>query len=153
MPYCFAGGTWLCLVVAARETGPRRPNHLALTDAQISAASERLILDIDDLDGFALLLWPAQAFLHWPGGAVPVLARVLVEELRPPGTVHLPGEAITDHARLAVRLPNVRPPAVKLMLNRLHRFGFLGADPAGGYTLTIPDAPHPQRVHANGGAT
>jgi hypothetical protein len=64
-------------------TGPvgARPSHIALTNNQIAGASRRLVLHVDDNDGLALLLWPAQVFLRWPGGAMPVLARVLVEEL------------------------------------------------------------------------
>jgi hypothetical protein len=140
MPYArLAEEAWLCLVVASRTTEPGRPAHVTLTKEQLVTSSGRLILDPDDTDGFACLLWPTQVFLRWPGGAFPVLARVLAGELRIPGTLHVPGERVADHGRLARRVPSVRPPAVKVMLDRLHRFGLLTSDPAGGCRLTVPD--------------
>jgi hypothetical protein len=142
MPFSrVSGGGWLCLVVAARDSGQNRPRHLVLTEDQLAAASARLVLDVDDHDGLALLLWPARVFLRWPGGAFPILARVLAEEVRVPGTLHLPVQAVADHGRLAARLPNARPPAVARMLDRLHRAGFLDPDPTGGHTLTLPEPP------------
>jgi hypothetical protein len=142
MPYARAGGRrWLCLVVAARDVGNRRPGHLALAEDEVCAAPGELVVDVNDHDGLALLLWPARVFLRWPGGALIVLARVLVEELRQPGTLHIPGEAVADHGRLATRLPIIRPPGVGRMLDRLHHAGLLNPDPAGGLTLTIPAAP------------
>jgi hypothetical protein len=36
-------------------------------------------------------------------------------------------------------LPNVRPPAVTAMLDRLQQVGLLTPDPAGGRRLTVPD--------------
>jgi hypothetical protein len=150
MPYAaLAEGAWLCLVVASRTSGPGRAGHVTLTTDQLATSSGRLILDRDDADGFACLLWPTQVFLRWPGGAFPILARVLVDELRTPGTLHLPGENVADHARLAGRLPNVRPPAVTVMLDRLHQVGLLTTDPAGGRRLTVPDLTH-QPQHETG---
>jgi hypothetical protein len=139
MPYCFLGGAWLCLVVATRAVGPGRTGHVALTEDRLATCWPRLILDPDDADGVACLLWPTHVFLRWPGGAYPLLARVVVDELRTPGTLHVPGENVADHARLAGRLPNVRPPAVKVMLGRLQQVGLLTPDPAGGRSLTVPD--------------
>jgi hypothetical protein len=144
MPYCSLGGAWLCVVVATRTVGPGRPGHLTLTDDRLATCWPRLILDSDDADGLACLLWPTQVFLRWPGGTFAALARVVVDELRIPGTVHVPGDRVADHGRLAGRLPNLRPPAVKVMLDRLYRVALLTADPGGGCRLTIPDLLQPQ---------
>jgi hypothetical protein len=142
LPYCrTADRGWLCQVVAARtpRPGPRPPSQVALTDDEIAVASPRLMLATDrDRDGYATLLWPALVFLRWPGGGVPSLARLLVDELRQPGTVHIRREPLDDLIRLALRLPVVRPPAVKIMLARLVSKGFLTPDPAGSYNLTLP---------------
>jgi hypothetical protein len=144
MPYSHAGGAWHCMVVATRQTGATRPGHLVLTEQELVAATGRLVLDVTDEDGLAQLLWPARVFLRWPGGAFPPLAQLLVEELRVPGTLHIPAETVADLGRLSGRLPNTRPPAVARMLETLRRVGFLTADPAGGQTLTIPAQPPAQ---------
>jgi len=137
---CRTHDGWHCGVIA-RQGRDHSPGHLTLTGDDLAHAHTTLAADpVGDPDLYALL-WQARVRQRWPGGHMQAVARVIAEQLRPPGSLTIDiDQAAATRLVTAARL---RVPGLRQLLARLTDAGMLtpalpGFDGWGTYTLSIP---------------
>lgn len=138
------GQRWRGGIIARREGAAR--GVVAVTDEELDAA--RTVVRVEPLrdpDGMAMV-WRALVLRRWPGGRLTQLAGLLVDEVRPRGslTVDLgPGPGVRVCLALAKQERRVQLTAA---LRRLVEAGFLTVTGEpwlgswGVYTLSLPDS-------------
>lgn len=137
MPICRIATGWRCTIVATRTAC--RSGHMLLPREQLAAATSTVAVDAErDPDGYARLLWLPRVFATWPGGTILALARLIVDQLRPAGSLGIPAQRLANHTHIATRLPNTRPPAVERLIYGLASNGFLTSVDATSWHLTLP---------------
>jgi hypothetical protein len=130
-----SGRGWRCVTGGARNRLPARIPRTATADPG------RPVDHGAYTDAYAVT-WQAYVGARWPGGHMPILARLLAGELRQPGTL------IADLSPAAVRRillhVHLRPPGLRRLLATLVDAGLLiaarrgDATHFGTYVLVLP---------------
>jgi hypothetical protein len=132
---CRTDSGWRCAVVARRQPRPG-PAHVDVSYAEFAAAQTSVTADpVADADGYAMI-WQVRVSQQYRGGRVPVVAKCLAEQFRPPNRVDV---ELDDAAVIRiVKAANIFPIGLSNVVRQLVGAGLLWHTPPATYTLTLP---------------